>query len=257
MRIDHRNHFGESTAMKSTPSILVVDDEPDLLDIISLALEHEGFDILVARSGVEALTMLESQAVDLILADIAMPDMNGYQLYERVRQNLNWGAIPFIFLTGREMDSDIRYGKELGVDDYLTKPISAADLLAVVRGKIRRSQQLVEAAAVLTAQTVREQRHTIFGPLEIDADYHKVWLNRQEIKLSAREFALVEYLAQRAGKIVSIPELLQVTHGLETDGTEAGTLIRSIIHSVRRKLGPHCIENVRGVGYRLVVSQTR
>lgn len=242
--------------MKSIPSILIVDDEPDLLDFIGLALEPEGFDTLVARSGVEALALLESQPVDLILADVAMPDMNGYQLYERVRQNPNWGAIPFIFLTGREMDSDIRYGKELGVDDYLTKPIAVADLLAVVRGKIRRSQQLIEAAAVLTAQTVRKQRHTTFGPLEIDADYHKVWLNGQEIKLSAREFALVEHLAQSAGKVVSIPDLLQITHGMETDDVEAGTLIRSIIHSIRRKLGPRWIENVRGVGYRLVVTQT-
>jgi DNA-binding response OmpR family regulator len=177
--------------MNSNPAILVVDDEPDLLDNIGMALEYEEFNILAARNGVEALVTLESQPVDLILADVAMPDMNGYQLYERVRQNPNWGAIPFIFLTARKMDSDIRYGKELGVDDYLTNPISAADLLAVVRGKIRRSQQLIEAAAVLTAQTVREQRHTTFGPLEIDADYHQVWLNGQEIKLSAREFTLV------------------------------------------------------------------
>jgi CheY-like chemotaxis protein len=111
--------------MNSNPAILVVDDEPDLLDNIGMALEYEEFNILAARNGVEALVTLESQPVDLILADVAMPDMNGYQLYERVRQNPNWGAIPFIFLTARKMNSDIRYGKELGVDDYLTKPISA------------------------------------------------------------------------------------------------------------------------------------
>jgi len=109
--------------MDSTISILVVDDEPDLLDNISLALEAEDYQVFTANNGSEALEILAAQPVNLILADIAMPDMNGYQLYQQVRQNSAWVLIPFIFLTARTMDSDIRYGKELGVDDYLTKPI--------------------------------------------------------------------------------------------------------------------------------------
>ena len=133
--------------MKTNISILVVDDEPNFLDNIRLALEAEGYRVLSAGNGVEALAVLHSQPVNLILADIAMPDMNGYQLYERVRERPQWLTIPFVFLTARKLDSDIRYGKELGVDGYLTKPIRAADLLAVVRGKLRRAQQLVQSTA--------------------------------------------------------------------------------------------------------------
>ena len=125
---------------KTGATILVVDDQPDLLENISLTLESAGHQVLTAGDGVEALAVLQSQPVDLILADIAMPRMNGYQLYERVRENVQWVAIPFLFLTARAMDSDIRYGKELGSDDYLIKPIQPEDLLAAVQGRLRGTE---------------------------------------------------------------------------------------------------------------------
>lgn len=128
--------------MRPIASILVVDDQPTLLESVEFTLQATGYSVLTAKDGVEALTMLQSQTVDLILADIVMPRLNGYQLYERVRQNPEWVAIPFMFLTGLNLDNDIRYGKELGVDDYLTKPIQPEDLLAAIQGKLRRAQQL-------------------------------------------------------------------------------------------------------------------
>ena len=126
-------------------SILVVDDQPVLLENIRLALESTGNRVWTAEDGIEALAILRKERMDLILADIAMPRMNGYQLYERVRGNPRWVTIPFIFLTARALDSDIRYGKEMGVDDYLTKPIQPEDLLAAVHGKLRRARQLARA----------------------------------------------------------------------------------------------------------------
>jgi DNA-binding response OmpR family regulator len=244
--------------MSTTVSILVVDDEPDLLDNIVLALEAEDYRVFTAHDGIEALTVLQSQPVDLILADIAMPDMNGYQLYERVRENPEWVLIPFIFLTARTMDSDIRYGKELGVDDYLTKPIRTADLLAAVRGKLNRAEQLTEAVAQSKSSPAAESQLFTIEQLQIDSKQHRVWLGEQELRLSAKEFALLEYLARQAGSVVSPQELIQVTHEFETDHTEAGRLLRPLILSLRRKLGLSegevgFIENVRGVGYRLVV----
>lgn len=244
--------------MNSTISILVVDDEPDLLDNISMALEAESYQVLAANNGSEALEILRSQSVNLILADIAMPDMNGYQLYEQVRQNSEWVLIPFIFLTARTMDSDIRYGKELGVDDYLTKPIRTRDLLATIRGKLHRTQQLMESAAQHSPATVTEAQSLICGPLRVDSKQHRVWLNQQELKLSAKEFVLLEYLAQQAGNVVSPQELIQVTHKFEADHIEAGALLRPLILALRRKLDldpgqPGSVENVRGVGYRLVI----
>lgn len=243
--------------MNESISILVVDDEPDLVDNIGLALEAEGYCIHTATDGHEALAILKTQPINLILADIAMPNMNGYQLYERLRQNPEWVMIPFIFLTARSMDSDIRYGKALGVDDYLTKPIRTADLLATVSGKLHRSQQLAESVAQLAPSPEIESRVLTVGQLHIDTDQHRVWLNRQELKLSAKEFVLLVYLARQAGKVVSPQELIQITHQFETDHIEAGSLLRPLILSLRRKLDlpmgeTGSIENVRGVGYRLV-----
>jgi two-component system OmpR family response regulator len=243
--------------MEPTVCILVVDDQPDLLENLGLALEAAGYQVLTAGDGVEALGLLQSQTVHLILADIAMPRLNGYQLYERVRQNPNWVTIPFLFLTARTLDSDIRYGKELGADDYLPKPIQPEDLLAVVRGKLKRAQQLAGLTASLPPAGAPHSP-LIVGRLRIDPGQYAAWLDGQALELSAREFTLLEYLAHRLNQVVSVQELIRVTHGLDTDPLESGTLLRPLVRSLRRKLGYSvgdmgCIENVRGVGYRLVV----
>jgi DNA-binding response OmpR family regulator len=237
-------------------SILVVDDQPDLLDSLALTLEAAGYEAMTANDGLEALNLLQAHTVDLILADIAMPQMNGYQLYERVRANPLWTTIPFLFLTARSLDSDIRYGKELGVDDYLTKPIQPEDLLAVVRGKLRRAQQITQPTTQATPQVNNESSMLTAGELQIDPGQHRVWNNGQPVKLSAREFTLLEYLARRVNRLVSLQELIRVTHDLDTDHAEAGSLLRPLVRSLRRKLGYEtgemgCIENVRGIGYRL------
>lgn len=237
-------------------AILIVDDQPDLVQSIGMALESVGYRVLSATDGLTALDLLEREPVDLILADIAMPRMNGYQFYERVRENQRWIAIPFLFLTARTMDSDVRYGKELGVDDYLAKPIQPEDLLASVNGKLRRARQL--AGAVRPAEAPSgDEAYVQVGRLKIEKGQHRVWMNAEPIKLSAKEFALLEYLGRSSGKVVSAQELIKVTHGLTTDYVEAGTLLRPLIRTLRRKMGYRvgemgCIENVRGVGYRLV-----
>ena len=122
--------------------ILVVDDEPVILDSLSDILSIHGFQVLKSSNGLEALETLRDQIPDLILADIMMPEMNGYQLYNRIRQNPEWVWIPFIFLTAKGEAEDIRFGKELGADDYLMKPIDAEDLIAAILGKLRRYVQL-------------------------------------------------------------------------------------------------------------------
>lgn len=249
---------------QTVTTILVIDDHPDLLENLQLTLAADGYYVLTAEDGVEALDILARQSVDLILADIAMPRMNGYQLYERIRENPEWVLIPFIFLTARTLDSDIRYGKELGVDDYLTKPIQPEDLLAAVQGKLRRAQQLSEMATApatkSNAVSTAKSNILTVGQLKIDSGQHQVWLAEQKIRLSAREFVLLEYLAQRTNRLASPQELIKATHGLETDAGQAGTLLRPLIRSLRRKLGypvgeTGCLENVRGVGYRLIPPQ--
>ena len=125
--------------MKTPASILLVDDQPDLLSNLSLALEAAGYQTLTASDGVEALAALQAQPVDLILSDIEMPRMNGYQLYQWVRENPQWGTIPFLFLTAHIPDGDIRLGQELSGHDYLTKPIRTGDLLSVIQHKLECS----------------------------------------------------------------------------------------------------------------------
>ncbi len=244
--------------MEHKASILVVDDEPRLLESVRQILEAEGYRVLLAGDGIEALEVLEKEPVELILADVAMPRMNGYQLYERVRQNPDWLYIPFVFLSARSLDSDIRYGKELGADDYLTKPFEPADLLATVRGKLRRASQLLTLRSGRVPDTrTTEASMLILGRLHIDTQQFCAWLDGRPLSLSVKEFALLEYLARHANQVHSLQELVRITHNLETDPAEAGALLRPLIRSLRRKLGyppgdMGCIENVRGVGYRLV-----
>jgi DNA-binding response OmpR family regulator len=178
-----------------------------------------------------------------------------------VRDNPAWVAVPFLFLTARAMDSDIRYGRQLGVDDYLTKPIEPEDLLAAVQGRLRRAQQLAHLAPRPAPAPIQMPSTLSVGQLQIDLAQHRVWMRGEAVSLSAREFALLRCLAGRANQVVSTPELIQVTHGLETDRLEAGALLRPMIRSLRRKLGFEvgevgCIENVRGVGYRLIRPDT-
>ena len=184
-----------------------------------------GYEVVVAADGIEALDVLNSQPIDLILADIAMPRMNGYQLYEKVRQDPRWVRIPFVFISARGLDSDVRYGKALGADDYLVKPFQLEDLLAIVAGRLRRAAswrraacwpragQMAAAAAAQPAAAGRE--YLTVGALRISVEQHRVWKNDEPVELSLKEFTLLEYLARRPGLVVSFTELCRVTHGLE------------------------------------------
>lgn len=231
-------------------SILVVDDEPELLENVGMTLEMANYHVLTAGNGIEALQLLRKRPVNLILADIAMPNMNGYQLLERVRENWLWAAIPFIFLTARKMDSDVRYGKSLGVDDYLTKPITGADLLAVVAGKLRRAEFL-QPVPRSDQMLSNEDQIIAIGALRLNPGRFQVFLNGEEIKLSLREFVLLETLARNPNDILSAQDLIRITQNGADSGLTTEVAVRSMIHSLRRKMGG-CILNIRGLGYRLV-----
>jgi DNA-binding response OmpR family regulator len=246
--------------MNGSETILVAEDQAAMLETIQVALEMSGYRVLTACDGLEALAILESEPVDLILADIAMPRLNGYQLYERVRENPQWVAIPFVFVTARAMDSDIHYALEMGVDDYLTKPIQLDHLLSTVRGKLRRARQLSQQYDLPSEPAAPEAEILEVGPLRMEPDEYRAWMHGEPVQLSLTEFTLLEYLIRRAGRAVALTELCQVTHNLDTDHGEAGSLLYPLVRTLRRKLGyptgeMGCIENVRGVGYRLVVPQ--
>lgn len=251
--------------METDGRILIVEDQPSVRGCLEQILIMSGYQVFVARDGAEALAMLKAHDVDLILADIMMPNMDGYQLFERIMENPEWVQIPFVYLTARVLESDVRYGKELGVDDYLIKPVDAKDLLAVVRGKLRRAQRVVQTSGEALQPTSRRMPRQpqspsgvlCFGRLELEVGEYRVWLDGEPVELSNTEFLLLERLALQADKVVPLPELIKTTHSLETSYREASDLLRPLVRSIRRKLGHDagdlgCIESVRGVGYRLV-----
>ncbi len=260
--------------MSTQPTILIADDQPELLLGIQMTLEAAGYSVLAAPDGNIALTMMRREPVDLVLADIAMPELNGYQLFEQMRVEPALLRIPFIFLTARAMASDIRYGKSLGVDDYLIKPLKPEDLLAAVEGRLRRSRELREALPMAVAPAEAPAPADApspgagepaadrieVGSLWIAPSQHRVWLKGAEITLSAREFRVLECLARRAGQVVPPQQIVQASHGIDTDDVDASGLLRPLIRLLRRRLGyaigeVGCIENVRGVGYRLVAPE--
>jgi DNA-binding response OmpR family regulator len=238
--------------------ILVVDDDVLLRQTIVTTLSDEGYGVLQASDGRGALNILEEQPIDLIVADVSMPGMNGYQLLEEIHQDPRLVAIPFLFMSARTLDSDIRYALELGADNYLRKPINLEDLLAMIRGKLRRSKKLSQ---LINPSAVSQSFNQVLdiGRLQIHRDQHRVIMAGQDISLSATEFKLLVKLAENVNSVVSPQEIVKETHDLETDSVEASNLVRPLIRSVRRRLGydtgeTGCIENVRGVGYMLVPS---
>lgn len=254
-----------------TALILVVEDQPAMQRNMRIGLTMAGYEVVTASDGVEALAVLGAQAVDLVLADVAMPRMNGYELYEALRRNPQWALIPFVFVSARALDSDVRYGKQLGADDYLVKPFQLEDLLAIVAGRLRRARELTRAVAqskgpaasatpAATTTTAAPEECLVAGPLRVNPRQHRVWRDDVEVQLSRREFKFLAYLMGRPGEAVALVELCQVTHDLQTTPVDAGNLLYPLVRSLRRRLGHPagemgCIESVRGIGYRLAVEE--
>jgi DNA-binding response OmpR family regulator len=237
--------------------ILVVEDNPDMIAQLKLALEMENYQVLAAADGQDALRILERVTPDLIVADIMMPRMNGYELYEATHQDERWLSIPFIFLTAKTDKEDIRLGKEMGADDYLVKPVEKEDLLAAIRGKLKRVTELKAAAkAAQEAPTLKGILKT--GDLIIDQDRHVVTVKGQPARLTPTEFELLACLANNIDFVVSCQELVKEVHKYHCDDeSEAREIIRPHIKNLRRKIEPDpshftYIVNVRGVGYKLV-----
>ena len=238
-------------------TILIVDDDPELLRAIQLTLEAADYQVLAADSAAQALRLLEHQTVHLILADVAMPNMNGYQLFGAVSEHPVWCFIPFIMLSARNLDSDIQYGKELGVDDYLIKPIRSAELLATVRGKLKRAERWVGSQVMGVPATSAGKGDLCFGNLRIHLDQHRVWVDEQVVQFTPSEFKLLVRLAEQPGQVVTHEALIQATHSIDTNAQDASRLLRPLIGSLRRKLGyaagdMGCIQSIRSVGYQFI-----
>jgi len=230
-------------AKKTT--ILAADDDPQLLRLITRNLQLEGYDVLAASDGQQALELIENNSPDLVLLDVMMPRMDGFTVCYRVRE---FSSVPIIIITARGQDQDKVRGLDLGADDYLTKPFSVDELLARVRAVIRRS----EFTAREFTQGLRATTAT--GDLVIDYSQHMVVLKGHEIALTPTEYRIIAYLAQNVGRVVTQDLLLEHVWGPEYLGESH--MLQVNINRLRRKLEvdatqPRYILTKVGVGYSL------
>ena len=230
-------------AKKTT--LVAADDDPQLLRLMSRNLQLEGFDVLAASDGQQALELIENHAPDLVLLDVMMPKMDGFTVCSRVRE---FSAVPIIIVTARGQDQDKVRGLDLGADDYLTKPFSVEELLARVRAVLRRSE--------FTTQEHRQglQATTATGNLTVDYSQHLVMLNGREIALTPTEYHIIAYLAHNMGRVVTQDLLLEQVWGPEYLGESH--LLQVNINRLRHKLEvdatqPRYILTKVGVGYSL------
>ncbi len=230
--------------MKKT-TILIADDDLQLLDVITLNLELEGYHVLRASDGKQALEQLERHRPDLVLLDVMMPRMSGFAVCHQVRE---FSAVPIIVITARGQEQDKIRGLDLGADDYLVKPFSVGELLARVRAVLRRAQftRGELAPAMRTPMTVED--------LSIDFEQRLVLLAGRKVALTPTEYRILAYLAQHAGSIVPQERLLEHIWGASYVGDNH--MLQVNINRLRRKLEhdpahPHYLLTEPGIGYLL------
>ncbi|MEP1152716.1 MAG: response regulator transcription factor [Balneola sp.] len=218
-------------------TILVVDDEKDLLDLIEYNLKKEGFDVLKAENGEEGIAVAKEKNPDLVLLDIMMPKMDGMQAVEEMRKDDQLKKIPIIFLTARSDEKTEVEGLNKGGDDYITKPISTTKLISRIKAVLRRFDEKENSVNKLEVHD-----------LIIDKDRYIVSRDEEEYHLPRKEFELLFFLAGRKGKVLDRQTLLNRVWGDNIYVVDRTVDVH--VRKIREKLGDHYIETVKGVGYR-------
>jgi DNA-binding response OmpR family regulator len=216
--------------------LLVVEDEKRMADLLRKGLQEEGYAVTVASDGTTAVEMAEANQFELILLDLMLPGMDGFQVAQRLRREGN--RVPILMLTARDATTDIVQGLDLGADDYLTKPFSFEVLLARIRAMLRRGP---------ASQSVKLR----VGDLELDPGSHEVTRGSQMVNLTRTEFSLLEYLMRRQGQVIPRDTLIEAVWGYDRN-IESNTLdafIRLLRSKVEGDGGPRLIHTVRGIGY--------
>jgi two-component system alkaline phosphatase synthesis response regulator PhoP len=221
--------------------ILVVDDEPKIVKLTRDYLVKDGYRVISASDGINALELARSEKPDLVVLDLMLPGMDGLEVCRTLRQE---GDIPIIMLTARSEETDQVVGLELGADDYITKPFSPRTLVARVRAVLRRAQGLRKPQTNIHA-----------GDLEIDLDGHRVILKGEIVHLTPNEFHILTLLAQHQGQLLSREQIVDQLHGISLESFDRS--IDSHIKNLRRKLEtdqahPFYIKTVYGEGYRFM-----
>jgi len=222
--------------MNKSKKILVADDEPDILEIIQFNLQAEGFDVLTAKNGDEALVKAKSFQPDLIILDVMMPGKTGMEVCELLRMNPAFRDTLIIFLTALSDEMTEIKGLESGADDFLSKPVSTKVLLSKVNALFRRINNTTDSPILQV------------GELRINREKYIVSLHNEDIVLARKEFELLSLLASRPGKVFLRNEILSRIWGTEV--IVGDRTIDVHIRKIRQKLGMDCIKTVKGVGYK-------
>jgi len=226
-------------------TVLVVDDEEDILELVRYNLEKEGYSVVCVTTGEEALAAARVKMPDILVLDLMLPGVDGLEVCRRLKGDLTTRHIPIIMLTAKGSEADIVTGLELGAADYVTKPFSPRVLTARVKAVLRRDTETAEEEAVVRAKD-----------LVIHPGRHQVLVGDVPVQLTATEFRILLYLARRPGWVFTRQQIVDAAQGDDVYVSDRYVTDRSVdvhIVSLRRKLGP-CgayIETVRGVGYRL------
>lgn len=223
--------------------ILVVDDEKRMVRFIRLNLEHDGFDVVSAYTGMQAMDKVRTDLPDLVLLDVMLPDIDGFEVLRRIREVSN---VPVIMLTAKGEEDDRVRGLEMGADDYITKPFSPRELVSRVRAVLRR----VEAASPESSDVIE-----VDDRLKLDFGRREVWVDGKLVKLRPTEYRLLYHLVKNAGWVVTHEQLLTKVWGYEY--RDEPHYVRLYINYLRKKIeedptNPKYILTERGVGYRFV-----
>jgi two-component system alkaline phosphatase synthesis response regulator PhoP len=223
-------------------TILVVDDEPQIVRLVRAYLEEAGYHVVIASDGEEALHVARREKPDLVVLDVLMPRMDGLEFTRRIRRKRE---VPIIMLTARAEETDRIVGLELGADDYVTKPFSPREVVARVRAVLRRAGSQIEPSPLLRV-----------GPIALDRDTHVVTMAGQPVDLTPTEFSILGTLMTTPGRAFSRAELLEAAQGIAFEAYER--TVDAHVKNLRRKLEPdparpRYILTVRGVGYRLAL----
>jgi two-component system, OmpR family, response regulator len=229
----------------AAPRLVVVDDEPNIVELLSASLRYAGFDVSSARSGREAVERIRDVRPDLVILDVLMPGVDGFSVLRQLRGN---GVdIPVLFLTAKDAHEDRIAGLTLGADDYVTKPFSLVEVIARIHAILRRAGN---------GSSHRSGRLS-FADIELDDDSHEVWKSGEAVSLSPTEFKLLRYFLVNAGRAVSKAQILDHVWAYDFGGQ--ANVVESYVSYLRRKIDttePKLLHTLRGVGYVLRLQRT-
>jgi two-component system OmpR family response regulator len=229
-----------TTSSAPEARLLVVDDEPNILELLSVSLRFAGFEVATASNGVDALNLARTFAPDLLVLDVMLPGLDGFEVAKVLRGNGN--RTPVLFLTAKDATEDRVQGLTIGGDDYVTKPFSLEEVVARIRAVLRRTGP---AASVEPGGS-----RLSYGDIVLDDDTHEVWKGDREVDLSPTEFNLLRYLLQNPHRVLSKRQILEHVWSYDFGGD--GGVVESYVSYLRRKVDtsePRLLHTVRGVGY--------